>query len=66
MIHAEFDETHFPFRTVDQRVRGYLDDDAQLETLSLYHDMPNATIEGITQRIKSCKSLVTQNGTWQT
>ena len=29
-IHAEFDETHFPFRTVDQRVRGYLDDDAIL------------------------------------
>ena len=52
-IHAEFDKTHFPFRTVDQRVRGYLDDDAQLETLSLYHDMPNATIEDITERIKS-------------
>ena len=38
-IHAEFDETHFPFRTVDQRARGYLDDDTQLEALSLYHDM---------------------------
>jgi hypothetical protein len=52
-IHAEFDETFFPFRTVDQRVRGRNDNAAQLETLSLYHDMPNDTITDITERIKS-------------
>jgi hypothetical protein len=52
-IHAQFDESFFPFRTVDQRVRGRNDNTAQLETLSLYHDMLNATISDITERIKS-------------
>jgi len=52
-IHAEFDETLFPFRTVDQLVRGCNDNVAQLETLSLYHDMPNDTITDIIERIKS-------------
>jgi ribonuclease HI len=52
-IHAEFDETFFQFSIVDQRVRGCNDNAAQLETLSLYHDMNNATIADITERIKS-------------
>ena len=50
-IHAQFDETHFPFRPCDQRVRGYLDNDAQLESLSLFHDMPNATMDELRERI---------------
>jgi hypothetical protein len=50
-IHADFDETHFPYRTVDQRVYGYLDNNVQLETLSFYHDMPNATIQDLKERI---------------
>ena len=52
-LHATFDETLFPMRTVDQRARGYADNEPLLETLSLYHDMPNATIEDLAARIQN-------------
>jgi hypothetical protein len=38
---------------VDQRVRGYADNEPVLETLSLYHDMPNATFEDLAARIQN-------------
>jgi hypothetical protein len=44
------------------RVRGRNDNTAQLETLSLYHDMPNATIADITERIKSNSVQTNQRG----
>ncbi|MGB1608027.1 MAG: hypothetical protein ACPIOQ_85650, partial [Promethearchaeia archaeon] len=62
-VDAQFDETYFPFRLVDQRVHGMHSRHAKLEQLSLFHDLPNPTIEQLVERINSA-SVPGEDVTW--
>jgi len=65
-VHASvdcgFDDTYFLFRVCDQRVRGFFDTESNTEELSMFYDIPNATIEQIIERINS--SDVPCNAAW--
>jgi hypothetical protein len=61
-VDCEFDDTYFPFRVCDQRVRGFFDTEPNTEELSMFYDMPNATIEQIIEKINS--SDVPCNTAW--
>merc|ERR1719506_694705 len=50
---AQFDECYFPFRLVDQREHGHIAPQPKLDQLSLFHDLPNPTIEQLIERINS-------------
>ena len=52
-VDAQFDECYFPFRLVDQREHGHIAPQPKLEQLSLFHDIPNPTIEQLIERINS-------------
>ena len=52
-VDAQFDETYFPFRLVDQRVFGHHSKQPKLEQLSLFHDLPHPTIDQLVQRINA-------------
>jgi len=52
-VDCEFDDTYFPFRVCDQRVRRFFDTEPNTEEVSMFYDMPNATIEQIIERINS-------------
>ena len=62
-VDAQFDETYFPFRLVDQRAHGMHSRHAKLEQLSLFHDLPNPTIEQLVERINSA-SVPGEDVTW--
>jgi len=59
-VDCKFDTTLFqvPFRVADQRQRGFYDQ----EPLSMFYDMPNATIDDIINRINS--ESIPCNTTW--
>ena len=61
-VDCEFDDTYFLFRVCDQRVQGFFHTEPNTEVLSMFYDMPNATIEQIIQRINS--SDVPCNTAW--
>jgi len=50
-VDCKFDDTYFPFRVCDQRVRGLFDTEPNTEELSIFYDMPNAMIQQIIERI---------------
>ena len=52
-VDCQFDTTLLPFRVADQRQRGFYDQSPLAEELSMFYDMPNATIDDIIERINS-------------
>jgi len=52
-VPLEITPTYFLFRLVDQRVHGMHSRHTKLEQLSLFHDLPNPTIEQLVERINS-------------
>jgi len=61
-VDYEFNESYFPCRVCDQRVREYFDTEPNTEELKPFYDMPNAKIEKISERINS--SYVPCNTAW--
>ena len=60
-VDCKFDTTLFQFRVADQRQRRYYNQEHPTEELSMFYDMPNATIEDIISQINSANSV---NTTW--
>jgi len=61
-VDCKFDTSLFPFQVADQRQREFYDQEPHTEELSMFNDMPNATIDDIIHRINS--ESIPCNTTW--